>query len=220
MVSIYDLVYDYIEKFFQDERLTKEEKKTIHRGIKKLLALGWCSEEIQRVFKQFKGKPTLDVERLFKGKKKSSINLIHPNIFYYHNDLRLTCAPPKREMDYETGEIRSVNEPYFLEMKASYTVENLVDYYLRQVGTHHKKDVNRFIGSFKWLLKSYKVEEILFMIDACVNTAKSEDLSLPESPLDIQKHHRIALENWNLKRTHTIQAGGNKIVRKKRTRRS
>lgn len=224
MASIYDIVYDYIDTFYRDESLSREDKKTIHSEVKKLLERGWCADEIIGGFRTAKGKRpdniSLKVTRLFTAKRPKQINLIKPGVFYYHNDLRLTCAPPKRDIDYDSGKITVINEPYFLEMKASYSVEDLVHYYKRQVGTGRSNDTNRFKGSLLYLLKSYSIEELLFMIDAMVNNCKAEDLPLPDSPLDSQKYYKDAKEVINLKITETIHAGGKAIVRKKRTRTS
>lgn len=220
MVSIYDIVFDYIELFFSNKKLTKEQKKTIHQQIKTLLSDGWCYSDIYRIFHTTKHKPTLYVTHLFKGKKPKEKNLLKPGKFYYHNDLRLTSKPPKRVIDYDTGEIKIINEPYFLEMKASYSINDLIHYYIRQTGQGNEQDIPRYLGSFQWLLKHYTVEEILFMIDIMVNMQKSEDLPPIQSPLDIQKYYREAKEIRQEKKTETVLSGGNKIVRKRRTRRS
>lgn len=222
MASIYDIVYDYIDTFYRDESLDREDKKTIHLEVKKLLMNSWCTDEIISTFKAAKkNRPdifSLKVAKLFVSKRPKKINLIEPGVFYYHNDLRLTCGPPKREIDYDTGIVTVINDTYFLEMKASYSVEDLIHYYMRQVGKSKSDDTNRFKGSLLYLLKSYTVEELLFMIDVMVNTCKADDLPLPSSPLDSQKYYKEAKEVISLKKTETIQAGGKAIVRKKRIR--
>jgi hypothetical protein len=220
MASIYDIVYDYIDTVYPNEKVDKEQKKTIHREVKKLLSNGWCSSELLKGFKGAKKKDaTLSVSQLFRGKKRSLQNLLKPGTFYYHNELRLTSAPPKREIDYDSGEITTINEPYFLEMKASYTVENLIRYYARQTGLKLlEHELSRYKGSFNWLLKTYGVELILFMIDATINLCVSEDMPMPYSPLDIQRNQNLAVETRNQKITENTYSGGNTIVRKKRSR--
>lgn len=221
MESIYDIVYDYIDTFYRGVKLSGDDKKTIHHEVRKVLAKGWCADEIMKMFKEAKRKrpsfQSLKLSCLFTAKSRKKLNLIHPDVFYYHNDLRLTCAPPRREVDYDSGEVKVINEPYFLEMKASYSVDDLVYYFQRQTNSK-KGDPNRLKGSFGYLLKSYKVEEILYMIDVMVNTCLSEDMPLPDSPLDCQKHYKDAMKMRDNKRTETILAGGKKVVRKKRVR--
>lgn len=223
MTSIYDIVYDYMDLFYKDERLTKEQKKTIHAEVKKLLQAGWCSSELYSAFKEEKRKSpdrkTLKVSTLLKGKRKKELNLVSPTRFYLHNALRLTSPPPKRSIDYDSGEITSVSIPYFLEMKASFTVDDLVKYYGRQTGIRLKShELSRYAGSFKWLLKSYDVEQILFMIDATINMCMAEDMPMPYNVLDIQKYYKEGQLAYNQKQTETVLSGGKKIVRKKRTR--
>lgn len=222
-MSIYDLVYDYINVFYEGVKLNKEQKKTIHLEMKRLLKNGWCSSELSSGFRTAKKKRpewrALEVSKLFNVKKPQVRNLLKPQVFYYHNELRLTSAPPKREIDYDLGEVRIINEPYFLEMKASYNINDLIDYYIRQVDRDHGNK-QRLAGSFGWLLKHYTVEQILFMIDVTVNMCEAEDLSLPQSPLDIQKYFDDAKELIVLKKTDTVEAGGKEIVRKKRFRTS
>lgn len=225
MTSIYDIVYDYMDLFYSGVPLDKEQKKTIHAEIKKLLVAGWCSSELSSTFKMVKRKSpdlqTLKASTVVKGKRKKEVNLLKQGKFYFHNALRMTSPPPKREIDYDSGEITSISTPYFLEMRASYTVDELVDYYGRQIGTKlrsHEKA--RYIGSFKWLLKTYDVEMILFMIDATVNMCIAEDMPMPYNPLDIQKYMKEAELAYNQKQTETVVSGGKKIVRKKRVRRN
>lgn len=223
MKSSYDLVHDYVRIFYKNEKTSKEQKKAIHTEIVRLLRNGWCSCELYKGFKdfhkKFPEKQTINVARLFTSKRNVKKNLLTPGTFYYHNDLKLTSSPPKRTIDYDSGEITVINDPYFLEMKASYDVDDLVAFYMRQVGGGRPSDIKRYRGSFEWLLRSYGLEEILFMIDSKVNTAMAEDMPLPDSPLDIQKSYRDALVTIDLKKTETMVAGGDKIVRKKWTAR-
>jgi hypothetical protein len=223
MASIYDIVYYYMDLFFKGTKLTKEQKKTIHREVKKLLSNGWCSSELYAHLKAAKrknpNKQTLYVSSFFGGTRKERLNLMDPDTFYYHNELRLTSAAPKRQIDYDSGEILVINEPYFLEMKASYTIEDLIQYFARQTRIKIlEHEMQRYVGSVKWMLKTYGLEDILFMIDATVNMSMAEDLPMPESVLDVQRYKGEGRDARNLKVTETIQSGGKKIVRKKRTR--
>lgn len=221
--SIYDLVYEYIDIFFPNEKLKGSEKKIVHKEIKLLLKDGWCEDELISNFRIFRRKNrevrTLHARKTCVKKSKKRKNLLDCSEFYYHNDLRLTSPPPKREIDYDSGEIKVINEPYFLEMKASYSVEDLVKYYGRQCGLRLRDDeIRRYAGSFNWLLKIYTVDAILFMIDAAVNICRSEDQPLPRSPLGIQDYERSARENYDKKKTETVISGSDKVVRKPRKR--
>jgi len=223
MTSVFDLVYDYMDRFFPGEKLNKKEKQTIHNEIKKVLRYGWCSVDITRRFRDIKRKhpdlKTLKVSRLFSGRKPPQKNLLDPDVFYYHNVLRITCKPPRREIDIDSGEIINISEPYFLEMRACFTMDDLIDYYCKQFRIKlHKQERARYAGAFQWLLKMIDIEIILFMIDVAANTCLSEDKPAPSTPMDIRKYVREAMEIRDLKETEAVLSGGNKVVRKKRTR--
>ena len=219
MQSVYDLVEEYRDIFCPDEKFTKEDKKLLLTTLKETLDKGFTSEAIIRAFHVYKRKNDdleLDVTIIVRG-KPSVYNLLNSKKFYYHNALRLTSAPPCREIDYNSGEIRIINQPYFLEMKASYSIDDLIDYYIKQIRpSNHANAKARFKGSFNYLLKSYSVEEILFMIDALANNVMSGDRRKPNTPLDIAHFYDEAMEMRDRKRTETVLSGGKKIVRKKR----
>lgn len=222
-LSIFDLVYDYMDKFFPDEKLTKEQKVNIHREIKKVLRYRWCSEDILRRFRDIKrNRPdlkTLNVSKLFSGRKPPNKNLLDPEVFYYHNILRITCKPPRRQLDIDSGEIININEPYFLEMRASFSMDELIDYYCKQFRIQlPKQERARYAGAFKWLLKMIDIEIILFMIDVAANICLSEDKPAPSTPMEIRQYIREAMEVRDLKETEAVLSGGNKIVKRKRTR--
>ncbi len=222
MASIYDLIYDYIARFYPDQKVDKETRRTIHREIKSLLKRGWCSSELFARFKVMgrrKGEPTPLVRKLVSGTPPKKKNLLDPDAFYYHNLLRVTCKPPSRSLDVDSGIIINHSETYFLEMRASLTMEELVEYYCRQFRlTLRKGDIDRMMGSFRWLLQAYTVEEILFMIDMNANNCLQADRAPPRSPLDIKRYLDDAIHVRSLKKSEAVLSGGNEIVRKKRMR--
>lgn len=224
-LSVYDLVHEYIRIFFPKKKLTKEQKKRIRQEINELLDKGWCADEIIEGFlsykKRYPNASTMLVTTMFTTRTKKKINLLKPGKFYYHNDLRLTSPPPRKEIDYDSGEIKTISEPYFLEMRADYTIDDLTDYYIRQFRLKpNMNDRKRYRGSLLYLLKQDSLEKLLFMIDATANHCQAEDRSAPRTPLDITEQKKDALEARSAKITETALAGGKKIVRKKRVRTS
>lgn len=222
MYSVYDLIEEYRQMFCPDEKLEKEDRKELLRSLRECLDKGWNAHEIIQAFRVYKRKHDdddweLDITRMMRG-RSANPNLLKSRRFYYHNALRLTAAPPKREIDYDSGEIKCINEPYFLEMKASFNVDDLIEYYVRHMKPDMKKDtITRYKGTFTYLLKSYNVEEILFMIDVTVNHVLSNDVRKPNSPFDIEKFYNDAEDMRNQKKTEAVLSGGKQIVRKKRT---
>lgn len=220
MYSVYDLVEEYRDVFCPDEKFERGEKKELVRSLKACLDKGWNSHEIIQAFRVYKKKGyelEFDVTKMMRG-RSATPNLMNSRRFYYHNALRLTAAAPKREINYDSGEIISVNEPYFLEMKASFNVDDLVDYYVRHIKPETRKDTaSRYKGVFSYLLKSYNVEEVLFMIDALVNHVLSNDAKKPSTPFECENYYTEAVEMRDKKKTEAVLSGGKKVVRKKRT---
>lgn len=220
MYSVYDLVEEYRGIFCPDERFEREDKKVLLRSLKKCLNSGWNAHEIIQAFRVYKKRGyelEFDVTKMMRG-RSATPNLLNSRRFYYHNALRLTAAAPKRVINYDTGDIISVNEPYFLEMKASFNVDDLVEYYVRHIKPQTMQDtVSRYKGVFGYLLKSYDVEAILFMVDALVNHVLSNDAKKPSTPFDCEKYYDEAREMRDKKKTEAVLSGGNEVVRKKRT---
>jgi hypothetical protein len=232
MSSIYDLVYEYINKFYKDQRADAETKQTIHREIKRLLQRGWCSEDILRRFQQVDRNKALSaqvhkrigphVRKLFNQLTPDHQNLLDPNRFYYHNVLRLTSSPPKRQLDVDSGRvIIAASEAYYLEMRDSFTVDDLARYFCKQFRFREtQQDVGRYVGGFNWMLKHEDIEELLFMIDITANYCRAEKYDPPRTPMDIRRYRKEAMDARNFKETEAVASGGNRIVRKKRTQSS
>ncbi|WP_422661707.1 hypothetical protein ACK8P5_26660 (plasmid) [Paenibacillus sp. EC2-1] len=224
--SIYDLVHEYINIVYPNDRPKGERKKTIHREIKNMLKSGWVADELIEGFKAWArrhpDKPTLYPSKIFVNRSKKKKNIIPVGRFFYHNLLRIAPPPPKRHIDYDLGEITTVGDmEYYLEMRASMTVNDLADYYFKQFGMKPASSIKkRVTGSLGYLLKNYDVEMLLFMIDVSANECHSEDLSPPRTPLDLEDHDEAARMIRDTKRTEAVISGGNKIVRRKRVQRS
>lgn len=220
--SIYDLVYEYTNQLFPNKKLGKEQMKTIHLEIKELLKSGWACDELIVGFKgwalKHPDKPTIHPTKLFASKFVKTRNLLRPGKLYYHNILRLTPPPPKRKIDYDSGEITTVGETeYYLEMRSSITLDDIANYYFKQFGIKPASSIRkRTAGSLGYLLKNYDVETLLFMIDSAANERRSEDLSPPRTPLDLEDHYDEAKQILSAKRTEAVISGGDKIVRRKR----
>ena len=71
-------------------------------------------------------------------------------------------------------------EDYFLEIKASYTIEELTDYYIKQMKLNITGDVekerNRLRGSLTYLMEKFHIDLMLFLIDSAANHIEELDL--------------------------------------------
>lgn len=219
-LSIFDLAFYYIERFCTEEP-DDDTKRKIIKDFGVLLTNGWTVGDVTKHIRKFKEKnPGLvpDIPLLFSKLSKSEENLLVPNQYYYHNQLRITPGPPKRILDYNTGEIKSMDEEYFLEIRASYTVDDLTDYFLEQFNMPDRwEERRRIIGSFKYLLKTHDIDLILFMIDAASNYSYSEDMDMASfNPIKLGDWKTIAQNHLNEKITENNYSGDDRIVPRKR----
>lgn len=220
MYSIFDLSFTFIERFY-DEEPPKEEKIQIIRDFEELLIYGWTLDEIQKVLRTFIAKhPNVrpDIPKLFSKVNCKRANLLTQGVFYYHNQLRITPGPPKRDLDYNTGEIIRIDEEFFLEIRASYTIDDLADYYIYQLAiTPSVQERTRLIGAIRYLLKQYPIDLLLFMIDQATNYLQYGDKSRRDyNPLNLSDYRGEAEGAMNEKATETKLSGDDRIVPRKR----
>ena len=143
--------------------------------------------------------------------KPKVINLINPKRIYFHKELRITQKPPTLEFDYNTGKVIRTQEPYFLEMKSTYTINNIIKYYKDTINPLKKINEKRIDGAFRWLLKNYDLEILLYMIDI---SSYEENKIL--NPLDIRNCEYEAMEKYQSILKLSKLNGDDKIVPKRR----
>jgi hypothetical protein len=217
--SVYDLAFHFVQDFYGKE-CPKDVKSEVLDYMHDLLWDGFTTKEIVSRWKQFKmGNPgkVPDLDQLYK-EAPTELNLLKPGKFYYHNKLILLPPPPKREFDINTGEIKKIEEPYFLEMRASMTIGEVTQYYIEQFGLRRVNEVerNHIEGTIKVLLRHYDVELILFMIDCAANERYSEDDGPPTDPITLKSYSVKAEEARQAKITEIRENGEERIVTRKR----
>lgn len=211
-LSLYDLAYGYLKSYCGDE----PSKTEVLRSIKKWLGQGWTAEEIVDAMKKFKGKPYTHLVYHFVKHKPKQKNLLKADTFYWHPQLRITPGAPKRYLDYNTGEIIKIEEDYFLEMNASYTLDDMLQYFIKQHGAIPGNKYNRYLGGLQYLLQNRSIDTVLFMIDASANYVKAEDYAPLSSPLDMEKYEQEARHAMGEKITEEKQAGDDRVVPRRR----
>lgn len=216
--SVFDLAFGFIETFYGKKECPANVKKDILHFMEDLLYDGFTTEEIEERWQAFADHNPGTMPKLMALYKQgpTSLNLLKPGVFYFHNLLQVVPGAPKRNLDLDSGTITAVGQEYFLEMRASLTVDQLVDYYAKQFGLRlNESDKKRDIGRFKWLLKNHDTESILFMIDAAANLALDMDWAIVE-PIKLAEYKREANEMKMAKVTEIRQAGAEQIVPRKR----
>jgi hypothetical protein len=218
--SVYDFGFSFIKRYW-DREPTREQKINIMNQFSELLMNGWTQEEIANVIRSYSHlDPTTipNVRDLFSKAITARGNLLVPKAFYYHPELRILPPPAKRDFDYNTGIISKPEEEYFLEMRASYTIHQLIDYFVIKFELNpSQEDMKRYIGSFKYLLKHHNIDTVLFMIDAAQNNMYTEDNDVHDfNPIKLGDYRTMAEDMLNWIRTDTKRSGDDHVVPRKR----
>lgn len=212
MYSVYDIAYDYIKINCQeaDDKLKKEIIKT----IAEVLDNGTNGDELYKRIKNGKVN-TVEHSRYIKS-LKSSGNLIKSGKMLYHNELRIVPEAPMVYFDIDSGEMKKKKQDYFLEIRANYTLDDLVSYIKRKEFLAGCCDNDaRVKGALKYLLGKYDVDFLLFLIDTA-NDILSVKLRHMRNILDIVEYEVEANENYKRRITECAISGSDKIVYKKR----
>lgn len=216
MGSNIDIMVYFVQTMFTKQP-TDDERITIIQSINNLLAQGFSEGEIKGIINRHRrrcGRET-DIVRIFQNEKpdESNPNLLKPGWFYYHSELRLSPPPPKSKYDPKTRTIVREVEPYFLEMKASYTLEELVEYYCKTMGLEiNPNRMTRYKAAFLSLLESYSLDLILFTIDAAADIRAQEGQSPLSNPFVLTDYMEVGELNLQTKVTASRQEGVDRIV--------
>ena len=218
-ISVFELSFNYLNSFYQVEPDPLIKFNTIVT-FKKALNMGWTAEGIIRELQNYRGNGIPDIESMFsRFNNKEDRNLITDgNTFFYHNLLRCCPAPPTVAWDINTGMIETVpQEEYYIEMRASITATQIVDYYVLQLGIDSKDvNMNRYKGSMTYLVDKYGLDLTLFMIDVTRNLIFSEHLPKPTTPMEVAENAYHAKELLEQKISENRAAEDDKIVYKRR----
>lgn len=131
--------------------------------------------------------------------------------FYYHHALQITSKPP--HYDAELG--KEVIEPYFLEIKARYAMQDLIHYFYTKLNVdielmNEKRDSARMAS----LLKKYEqlsfVSSLDFVLSLIDYAAYSHQRIL--SIFDIEKNETEVFEELKRKAAEASFHGKNVIV--------
>jgi len=205
-----------------ESKPTQEQKNNIINTISNLLQNGYSDRDIKLVIDKHIRKFGVekDITQVFDDRHKKptdDVNLIDPNKFYYHSSLRIAPGPPTTKYNPETREITRRYEDYFLEMKASYTIKDLVKYYCETMKIKmNKHTISRYHSVFENLLSSYSLDRILFTIDAAAEIRQSNHLNPLVNPFGLTDYMHTGEENYSLKVNLSKQEGVDEIVYRKR----
>ena len=206
-----DLSYRYLQKFHTTQP-TITEIRECTAEICTLLKSGWIDKDLWLAIEGTVTK--VPIVNLVDGRKKSIENILDPYRYYYHNQLRVVPAP---QVAMEDDELVQGTGEFFLEMRASYTLRQMAKYFIAQFKIA-PEDVNmeRYIGSFSWLIKKNDIDLILYMIDAHSVKLQEEDKTAPDTPMSIADSKEEARILLGGKKTQSKESGDDKFVPRKR----
>ena len=134
--------------------------------------------------------------------------------FYYHHTLQIASRPPHYDIKLK----KEVIEPYFLEMKARYTMNDLIRYYYNKLDIDAElADERRDIGRMQALLKKY---DRLSFVDAldfvlCLIDHASYTYQRVMGIFDIEKGESEVFDELKSKAAEASFKGKNLIVWRK-----
>lgn len=173
-MDINELSLYFVEEITQKDKTVISFMKRVEMAnlsIERLLKQGWTIDLIKNELDEFKRLypafcPNIyHIEEIMANKTPPN-NLLDHDVFYYHQELREIPKPSKIVLNKETLEYEREESAFFLEMKAVYTLDDLLKYWYKQIcHTATQHDIRRDTGRAEYLLKNYDIDEILFMID-------------------------------------------------------
>lgn len=222
MESVYSMAFLFVEKAINNNMYVEADVEGFYNNVVKqfnvMLDGGMTSEQlIKNINSVTNVKVTKDTNlyRLLGSNEKE--NLLKANTFYYHNLLRVLPSAPRIEWDINTGEIVTIQEPLFLEMRASITADQIVEYYCKCFDRKvDKSSASRYKGSIKYMVEKLGVDMVLFMIDTAADIILTEDLQRPSSPVGIGEYEDTARERYFAKISENRVSEDDKIVIKQR----
>lgn len=168
------------------------------------------SEYIKR--KGFSTKPVVKKTQVRKPNE-----CIEIGTFYYHPLLQLTSRPPRFQLNPKTMEFEKIPlEPFFLEIKDSFTIEELTNYYIKETGVDATYPP-RYYSQFTKLISIYGIDLTLYLIDASVWKSLDEQEPMPIVPSFMQSNVQEAKEMYMNRKEIAREGGITHVCPRKRT---
>lgn len=129
--------------------------------------------------------------------KSANVNILKEGQFYHHHELQLTPSMPSASYDAD-GNIIMNCQPFYLEIKSSYTLSDLLSYFERSFNIKIR-DQAKAIGQLDWMVGKYGIEEVLFMIDIAIGNVM-DGAQIPTEPFHLQKYSEQAKEDLMIRK--------------------
>lgn len=213
---MYDLAAYYIRQCI-GKPVNKDYTQKLIIAFNKILANGYTIkdiyDEISRCNTNRKFNKFIFTER----KAGDDSNLMSPNVFYYHKNLKIMPLLDKVDHDINAGTMTSNNDEFYLEQTASYTLNELISYgYSRNAfPTGIAFNENRVKGMVRSFINTHGLDIVLFMIESA---SRSCDTGEPVKDFtELQNHLQVAQSYLGNSKSNSKYAGGDYVIPRKRT---
>lgn len=195
-------------KGFQEDTTGKikapdDYKMNVMKNIEQILAGGMRDTEMDKLLDRYKAEHPSpneaynfdEILSFFQIRaKKTQVkrdpnNLLEPGMFYYHPILQVAPKPPVvKQRDDGSFYTSYEEEEFFLEIKESFTFDDLVAYFYEVMELNGEGFKERDIGAFKHILRSYDLDTVLYTIREARFLAEDLTKPIPKSPFDIRDY--------------------------------
>ena len=210
--SVYDLAALYI-KLYVGRKVNKAELDNIVNKFSCVLDKGYTFKECVRIMiNNMNNRQNFKIANIMSYTSKQE-NIIKQNQMYYHKELRIQPEPTITDIDYNTGTMISTEQEYFVEIAASYTIEDLLKYLLSfgYVNTHQWQ-YSRIKGLVEHYVKKYGIDIVLFMFEAIADNIEEKEFDFNK----FDNYYQIAKSYMNNIINNCKSNGGDTIAFRKR----
>ena len=139
---------------------------------------------------------------------------IVPGQFYFHPELQLTSPPMRFLFDSETmSVVETTSEPFFLEIKDSYTAEDVLDYFQKETGIELLRP-QRYVKQILQMVEDHGLDLVLYLFDAGPGFCQEEGLPLPTVPVFYEEFLPRAKEMYERRTNDSKEANLDHVHRR------
>ena len=161
---MYDLAHAFRYISYRKD-MTEEQYSKLISSLNMLLDNGCTSSDISREILN-----SFYEDRPFRWKTMSTVNsgnLLKSNTRYYHRKLLIMNGPSIVDHDVNMGTFVSQQEDFFVEPRASYTMQELLGFFYEKTECNIEiYNTKRMAGFLRKIIENFGIDVTLFFIDA------------------------------------------------------
>lgn len=220
-ISLSRIFFERVKGFSQNKEgkfdAPKEYKLSVVQDILEILNGGFDKLKMREVFESSEGEDTYLPSHLLEKRgcsfkkeeiKRDKEELIQPFKFYTHPALQVVPPPPTIKINKDgTFDSSYDNEPFYLEIVSSFTLDDLLHYYYEKIGEGEAFNKERDKGGFKYLLKIIDLDTIMYAIDEATYDLEINEFDFIDNPMQLKKYIRKAKDKAE-ERKYLLKEGG------------